>query len=1086
MRPSPGRPTPPAAGESEWDKMVMIISPAQEKTAVWILLTLFLLLVLVFGAGSYTAALGSDPFGIVHFARHLARGEFYSDVPVYDWIKPAWSPGESHFVLGGNYIKSGSRMYNKYTIGFPLLLAFSIRVLGSDSVYYFNLIVLLALLLLIFLLASRFLRSRPGGRWLALLAPLIFLVMVEPAWRMALRPSHDLAGLTLLVAGSVLAFRGLGDSPRIRVISLLVGAGAFGCAGTLRLPNVLAAVPAGLYFLARIVGRVRWWKIVILALAGTVIFFLALAPALIQNQLTSGHPLRPPRPEIVGSERTVLGGLDQASPPPLWIGFFPTTFPEVLRYFGRLWGPLFILLFLLGLFSLRRRPETWFLLAGLPLVLVLFYSMWVHLMTRYMLAAQPFLAVLAAAGVGRLLSARRRWWSAAGVALAVLLDFWIRWRFPSQYVGRQLDLIVPIAGALLWLLFVVRRRPGPARRAPAVLALALFGLFIARYGPPWWRRPPTFQLAEARRFGADLDAVVPPGSIVFSTKPFSHYIYLFSSSYGLRPFEMGRLGVDPREACERLLDRGIRLYLLDNTSFKRDSAKAIPLFKEYFDLTAVGRLPGVRYHLAGQFGKPVCTIYRIEPWRERELQVDFEVPAGQENLMMVFNLRGIYDPDRPRRRLEFEVNGEPVAGALFNGMNFLNLDQEALSRPRSTLTVRSDRPLPRDLDIMVTDLFSPYLVDLAGEIGFPDRDSDDIFNSFRFLDGPLVRLGWGRTGRVAIPTISLPGTTLVGEVTVRPAQRLDVPVACRVALNGEEIARFILDPESARERFSFRLPERLFASTRGELEFAAIPPPSRPLSRAEEYWGAFLFESISVQRWSESYQVPLSPRESGLVAFACGPLPGEDCPEPYRVLLDGEEIPSRNGSGIRRLLIASAPFERPNPLLEVRGPDGTCRPVFTRGPLTRKITQPLLIDIGARDDWVFLQEGFYPPELHRGRLPVRWTAGEARMILPLFPPPGREARLSLKTAGSRPPATLSSSPKVSAWLDGEKIGDQLLKKGGALYAWTFPLKGSTPRIAELVFRVDTWLPSEFLPVKDNRELGLMVEWIKLEFGGNEE
>lgn len=1060
----------------------MILTPDRDRTAVLILLAVFLLLVLVFGAGGYTAALGSDPFGIVHFARHLSRGEFYSDVPVYDWLKPDWGPNESHFVLGGNYIKTGPRMYNKYTVGFPLLLALSIRVLGEYSVYYFNLIVLAILLLAIFQLAALFLRGRPGGLWLALWTPLLFLAMVDPAWRLALRPSHDLAGIMFIVAGAVFAVRGLGDAPRIRVPAVLAGALAFGCAGTLRLPNVLAAVPAGIYFLVRVTGRVRWWRIVVLALLGIVLFTLALAPALIQNQLTGGHPLRPPRPEIVGGERSVLGRLDDqpgGSPPPLWIGFFPTTFPDVVRYFWRLWGPLFGFLFLLGLFSLRRRAETWWLLVGVPLILILLYSMWVHLMTRYMLVAHPFLIVVMAAGAARLLRARPRWWSAAGLALVVLLDYLMRSQLRYQYRVDHLNVVALAAGAVLWVLFVAgrfRRSPG---RSPAVLAAVFFAVFLVRYGGPWFRRPPAFQLAQAQRLGDDLDAIAPPGSVIFATKPLFQYIHLFSSSYSLRPFEPGRLGLDPREGFDRLLARGTGLFLLDNTSFKRDSAKAIPLFREYYDLAPAGELPGDRYHLAEQFGKPVCTVYRITLWREKELEWEFEVPGGEEDLLLAFNLRRLHHPADPRERLEIEFDGRPIPGPFANGMNFFPVDRGDRAAPRARLAVRSDRPIPRDLAPRLTPLSAPYRVDLAGETGFPDRESADIFNAFRFLDGDLVRLGWETPGRAAVPTAAVPETVLIGETVVRPVRELGVPLSFRVDLNGEEIALFTLESRDRRERFRFELPERLFRSSRGELDFTALRPPGRPLSTAEEYWGSLLFESIAVLRWIERYRLPLRPGEGGFIAFELEPISPDDCPGPYRILVGGRAAATGIGPGVGRLMVD--PGAGPEPRLEARGRDDSCRPFFVRTPLVRGPDDRLRIELGGPEDWAFLESGFHPPERHLGRIPVRWLGSEARLVLPVFPREGREAVLTLKTVNSRPPETFLSSPRISAWLDGENLGERPLQAEDAVYTWILPEGRGGARAAELVFRVDTWRPADFLPVGDTRELGLMAEWVELEY-----
>ncbi len=1059
----------------------MTFSPAQEKAAVYLLLAVFLLLVLVFGSGAYTAALGSDPYGIVHFARHLARGKFYSDFPVYDWIRPDWDPSESRFVLGGNYIKAGPRMYSKYTIGFPLLLALSIRVLGDYSVLYFNLIVLLALLASLFSLAFLLLRERPGGGWLALSAPLVLMVMVDPAWRLALRPSHDLAGIMFIVAGAALAVRALGDTARIRIVPLLAGAFAFGCAGTLRLPNVLAAVPAGIYFLSRTVGRLRWWKLSLLALLGIVLFSLALSPALVQNQLTSGHPLRPPRPEIVSGERTVLGGLDQASPPPLWIGFFPTTFPEVVRYFWRLWGPLFTLLLLLGLISLRRRPETRWLLVGIPLILILLYSMWVHLMTRYMLAAHPFLIVLMVAGAGRLFRSRPRWWSAAGLALVVFLDFLFRSRAGAGGRLAHLDLFVLAAGVVLWLIFVGGSRIGRGGRSPAILAAALFALFLIRYGLPWLHRPPGFQLEEAKRFGDDIDALIPPESVIFSTKPIFQYINLFSSSYSLRPFEMERIGVEGREGFDRLLARGTGLYLLDNSSYKRDAGKAIPLFRDYYDLTPVGQLPAGRYHLDYQFGQPVCTLYRIEPWSEKELELEFELPEEGAEFLIAFNLRKIHHPDRPRRRLEVELNGEPVPGPFFPGMNFLHRRREELTSPRSKISIRSDRPLPRDIALRVENLFSTYSVDLTGQTGFPDRSAEDIFTEPRLRDADLVRQGWEETGLIVLPTVVLDRTVLIAEIKVKPAWELEEPIALRVSLNREEIARLPLGPGMEWELLRFPLPEQLIDSSRSDLELTVDRPSSPPLSLAEENWGALLLKSVEVRRWFESFPLPLEPDAGYLIAFPLEPLPGTSCPGPYRVLLGGRVLSDDGGAGVYRLIRGPMPGTGPLTRLAPLGPDGSCRPLITRPPYTWAAADRLRIDIGGEDDWAFLERGFYPAELHLDRIPVRWTKEEVRIALPIFPRPGEEIAVTLKTVKHRPPAAFRDAPRVRARFEGKDLPAYPLREEDALYTWILPVETAAPRVATLELRIDPWRPSSYLPTDDNRKLGLMLEWVELEY-----
>jgi len=63
--------------------------------------------------------------------------------------------------------------------------------------------------------------------------------------------------------------------------------------------------------------------------------------------------------------------------------------------------------------------------------------------------------------------------------------------------------------------------------------------------------------------------------------------------------------------------------------------------------------------------------------------------------------------------------------------------------------------------------------------------------------------------------------------------------------------------------------------------------------------------------------------------------------------------------------------------------------------------------------------------------------------------------MTLKTIRNRPSAVYRSAPRVDARLDGLDLGGHLLR--------------------------NTWRPFRYLPTPDRRRLGLMLEWIKLEY-----
>jgi len=90
--------------------------------------------------------------------------------------------------------------------------------------------------------------------------------------------------------------------------------------------------------------------------------------------------------------------------------------------------------------------------------------------------------------------------------------------------------------------------------------------------------------------------------------------------------------------------------------------------------------------------------------------------------------------------------------------------------------------------------------------------------------------------------------------------------------------------------------------------------------------------------------------------------------------------------------------------------------------------------------------------------------------------------MTLKTIRNRPSAVYRSAPRVDARLDGLDLGGHLLRKEDALYSWNLPEDMGSPRIGLVTLRVDTWRPFRYLPTPDRRRLGLMLEWIKLEYG----
>ncbi len=1043
-----------------------------EKAFVYKFIFLFLLLVLVFGFGSYYVGLGSDPYGIVHFSRHLAQGKIFSDYPVYNWIRSDWKPDEAYFVLHGNYIIRGGNLYCKYTIGFPLFLALAIRIFGPDSVYFVNIFVLLLLLWFYFKLGESIFRDRAGGKFLALLSPLLLILLIDQVWALALRPSRDLSALMFLVAGLYLGVRSLKNLPRVGYPLLILGAFCIGYSASIRLPNVLAGVPAGVYLSARLAGRVRWGKLLRVLALVALAFAAALFPAFLQNYLSSADPLQPPRPEIQGS----LAAAADSPPSPLWIGFLPHTGPDTLGFFGRLYGFPLTFLILLGAAASGKSKELKYLCIGIPLIFIVFYSMWVHLMTRYMLIAQPFLILLAVAGVAKLFEARRPRWVIPIGFLLIAADLWMRREFRYEHRMKGVDLFVVSFSAAVWLLAGWGSSWRERGRMMA-LSLILFFLFLFKFGPGWLESRRPFQLPEAREFGSDIDRLVPEGSVIFATKPISQYIALFSSSYSLRPFEMGRIGIDSRRGFLNLIERGVPLYLLDNSGRKRDAAKALPLFKEYFDVTPVGRLWGEKYGLKAKFGKPFCTLYRIEPWKVKEVEMEIPVPPGEGERLLILNLGRLRDEEGERERLDLILNGRPLEVEIGNNINYLRVPASLLVSPVSRLKIVSDQPLPREIGFLLQDLYSDYEVELAEQLSFPDSSAADHFDEARLRDGDLVRLNWDRTGSIAIPTVEVAGTGLVGEVRLKKVQELPVPMILKVALNGKMIEEKELPPGVDWEEINFPLPPEAIASNRSGLEFSAFPRGDYRLTPAQKQWGAIFFERVKVKRYYRELELDTPEKDDYFLAFRFFP---EAALGAFRVLIDGKEVAASPGGGVERLILGPGEVKAPSSNLRVVSPGRLRAALLAPDPYLQRRGEATVVDIGSEDDWAFLEDGFHGPELRSDGTPVRWTGGTARLYVPLIPRGGEKVSLVLKVVDTGPVRS-GPPPEVVVDLGGKRIGSIALDRGGGDY--DIPLVGETdaPGLALVTVTVPPWQPSRYYGTADKRKLGVMLDRLEVKY-----
>ncbi len=1074
------------------------------------------MLVLVIGLGSYQAAIGSDPYGLIHFARDLSRGIFFSDFPVYGYVKTDWEPGISYFVLGGNYVAAEGRMYCKYEVGYPLLLAAAIVLFGNDAVYLFNGIILVLILGSYFAFVRDVYDNRPGNRYLALFSLFLLCILADKIWGLAVKPVRDLSSMLFLITGFWLLIRSLKRSPRLRLPCLLAGSFALGFSASIRLPNILALLPAVVYLLTRLAGRVNWKKGLIVVLLAALGCGIGVAPVLVQNKLARGTAMIPPRPGVIqengeeeGNEEgtpdpeNMTGEKDsppaarlfgavyrsfftfgaEKPPSPLWVGFLRTTGRDTMKYFFGIYGLALTALGLLGLVTGWKRPAVRYICLGMPIIFIVFYSMWVHLMDRYMVVAHPFLIILIAGGIGRLFEFRSSKWILWFGPLLIGADIFFRWMLNREYGLGVTDLFALAVLVGIWL--VAAREPirGLKFLRYPILCIILFGIFVCRMLPYRLAARETFQLPQAHRFGEAIDRVAPAGSVIFATKPVTQLISLFSGSDSIRSFEIERLGVSLVDGGGRILDRGVPLFLFDSSGGRRDGSKYVPLLRKYFDVTTAAELRAADYHLSHEFGRPVCTLYRIERWNRKEVDLDIAGLKEGEDYLMTLNARTIWADYPDRSRVEVLLNGRPLDVALKDNINYLFLPARLLRNPDSILTIKSDQPLPRMMDFSVQSVWSPYTIIFGERAKVPEYFLLSGFERFHWQDKYFYRLLWEKTGEVMIPTILLPDTELIGEIDLRNGQKVKRPVGLRIGLGKKEITDLDLSWVSNWDTIRFPIPDDAVSGSAGSLRLTAYPLAGYRIPYPDDtWWGALSIKAVTVRRWLRRAWLETPSAGYCFVAFEIIPPPGVDnCGEPYRVLVSGRAVRDDLRGAVQRLLLDPGQVSAPVTGLTVESAASGCPALLRTRPVVARPGEDLDIDIGGEDDWAYLAEGFSKPELFLDKGEGRWTSGTAVLEVPLFSGSGHGAALVLEILDSPPAGIPPEERKCAVYLDGKQIGVISLRPGGGTYRQALPLPDLPARLAKIELFVPLWSPSSYYETADKRLLGIMLDRVKIEY-----
>ena len=620
-----------------------------------------------FVVSKITWYLAVDQFGYLTFAHDLLKGHIFHDWPVANVIQKHLPPQTD--MLAQTYVWDHGRLWCRYAIGFPLVLASWIGIFGDDGAVYLNTTAYLALIVVMILFQWRI----TGSPWRGVVGAALLCLYPTLMHLWSLTLTRDMVNHLVAFTGLLLLLppRGRPLGPRRTLVAGLV----LGFAGSIRPDGVLYGIPAALAAIVRWRHEHRGVRSMLRpAAAGILGAVVGLSPSFAYNYVTQGNPFLPTQGMEATRffERTAaveapppgpLAATEQASYPPQgWHGGtttqvqggglrlenFNTTFPGNFALLVSGYATAGLVAACVGaLVAAFLHPLLFASAVPYVVIATLFYSCWARPDNRYLLGVFTFLPMLIVEGtlgvldLVRVVARMGRANAARVLALlaATALTFAAFAPIPTRNV------VLPAATA--WLmgltaLAAVAAAVWPTRRlaalaAPAV-AIALVVVLVTNVGPQAERRA-TFQLPEVRTARAVFGKAVEPGAVVITTedigRPAENIEYYSGVAHALYLTDVTRWRARLPAMATDLIFGDMRPYLLLPTSFAGreallDSFKAV---KE-IQVEKVLDIPperAIEYFVAAPFHRGVrLELFRISAplWEKLWNEIRGKTPTG--------------------------------------------------------------------------------------------------------------------------------------------------------------------------------------------------------------------------------------------------------------------------------------------------------------------------------------------------------------------------------------------------------------------------------------------------------------------------
>jgi hypothetical protein len=538
--------------------------------------------------------LAVDQFGYLTFAHDLLHGRVFHEWPVANALGGSLPPQTD--VLAQTYIWDHGRLWCRYAIGFPLLLAGWLAVFGDDGAPYMNTTAFILLIGVMIVYQWRLTRSP----WRATTGAALLILYPTFMHLWSLTLTRDMVNVLIAFTGllALLPARGRPLGPRRTLLAGLL----LGYAGSIRPDAVLYCIPGGLIAVARWRHeRVRGSALVRVVGAGALGLLVGLVPGFVYNYVAQGNPFVPTQGmELMRFFDHRRAAFDAAPPGPFaaagalgypsmgWHGGtssqvqggglrienFRQTFPGNMTLLLDGYAPAGLVAAGVGaVVAIVVHPLLFASAASYVVMAVLFYSCWARPDSRYLLGVFTFVPMLIVEGtvgmldVVRLLARSGRVGAARGIAGVAGLALVAGALVPTPSPGSALPTMTMILmgmsglGALAAALLPDRRVVGVV--APAV-AVAL-GVFLVQRIVPQLGHRATFQRPEVVAARRAFGKVVEPGAVVITTedigRPLENIEY-YSGAHALYLTDLARWHTTVREVASSLIAHHMRPYLL--------------------------------------------------------------------------------------------------------------------------------------------------------------------------------------------------------------------------------------------------------------------------------------------------------------------------------------------------------------------------------------------------------------------------------------------------------------------------------------------------------------------------------------------